>query len=121
MKWNIYNRVTVLEQQVKDLIYCNGNQSQMIMQLTEDVNRLEKKSFDQAMAICKAGIAPDPRMPVFTKAEADQEKEKKRQYQREWYAKKKSKKEEEAKAKSQREKRNAYARAYYARTKGAKQ
>lgn len=62
--------------------------------------------------------ATDPRLPVFVTDEVDQEREKKRQYQREWYAKKRSKLQQEKNVKVAREKRNAYQRAYYARKKG---
>ena len=137
MKWNIFNRVTVLEQQVKDLTDFSGDQNRMIARLEERVHGLENANkilvnsnqaligrHDNALERLKnleLGVYLQSRQkPVFTN-EVDEERLKKRQYQREWYAKKKAKKEEEGKAKSRREKKNAYARAYYARTKGAKQ
>jgi len=56
-----------------------------------------------------------PPMPSLV----DEEKEKKRQYQREWYAKKQAKLKREKNVQAAREKKNAYHRAYYARKKGA--
>ena len=153
MKWNIYSRVTVLEQQLKDLTDFNRDHSQWILQLKERLNKLENANqllvnsnqalirkqenhaerlkdlaheiYMQSRQPKPAIAAPDPRLPVFPQVEVNTEANekllKKRQYQREWYAKKKAKKEEEQKIKAQREKKNAYAREYYHRTKGAKQ
>lgn len=89
MSWNIFKRIAQLEQQVKDLTDFSGDKSRWLGQLEEKIKHIENKLFIE-MAISKAGLAPDPRMPVFTKAEVDQEKEKKRLYQREWYAKNKA-------------------------------
>jgi hypothetical protein len=49
----------------------------------------------------------------YSSSKAEEEKEKKRLYCREWRAKNKL-------SEDARERKNAYARAYYARTKGAK-
>ena len=57
-----------------------------------------------------------PPMPSL----ADEEKERKRKYQREWYAKKVAKIKKEKNTEAARERKKAYARAYYARTKGEK-
>lgn len=98
MTWNIFKRVAVLEQQVKDLMSFSDDGGR-IVRLEEKVKRLENKLFMQT---------------IESKAfPADKARENKRQYQREWYAKNKA-------SKAAREKKNAYARAYYARTKGAK-
>lgn len=136
MKWNIYSRVTVLEQQVKDLTDFSGDQSRMIARLQERLHKLETsnsvlikmneineknlKDLNHATFVhsrllnsAHSEVPPAPNL-------ADEERLKKRQYQRERYAKRKAKKEEEGKFEAQREKKNAYARAYYARTKGAK-
>ena len=51
--------------------------------------------------------------PVFTDAEIEKERERKRLYHRAWRAKNKL-------SEDARERKNAYARAYYARTKGKK-
>jgi len=159
MKWNIFNTVTVLEQQLKDLTDFNRDHSQWILQLKERLNKLENANqllvnsnqalirkqdnfaerlqnlehevYKQSRILAAisaqpkpAIAAPDPRLPVFPQVEVNTEANekllKKRQYQREWNARKKAKKEEEQKIKAQREKKNAYARAYYARTKGIK-
>jgi len=50
----------------------------------------------------------------------DEGRIKRRQYQRDWYAKKAAMIKQEKNAQAARERKNAYARAYYARTKGAK-
>jgi hypothetical protein len=50
----------------------------------------------------------------------DEERINRRQYKRDWYAKKVAKIKQEKNAQAVRERKNAYARAYYARTKGAK-
>ena len=101
MTWNIFKRVAVLEQQVKDLTDFNSDNSRWICRLQDKVRHIENKLFTQAVE-SKAFSIP-----------ADKARENKRQYQREWYAKNKA-------SKAAREKKNAYARAYYARTKGAK-
>ena len=49
MKWNIYNRVTVLEQQVKDLTDFSGDQSRMIARLEEKLRQIDGKLFIQAI------------------------------------------------------------------------
>jgi len=101
MSWNIFKRVALLEQQVKDLTDFNGDHSRWIMRLEQKIRHIEDKLFIQAVER-KAFSIP-----------ADKARENKRQYQREWYAKNKA-------SKAAREKKNAYARAYYARKKGAK-
>jgi len=150
MKWNIFNTVTVLEQQLKDLTDFNRDHSQWILQLKERLIKLENANqllvnSNQVLIRKQENLAervkdlehgvylqsrqpspviaePDPRLPVFPQIEVNTEASekllKKRQYQRDWYAKKKAKKEEEQKIKVQREKKNAYAREYYHRTKG---
>jgi phosphoribosylformylglycinamidine (FGAM) synthase-like amidotransferase family enzyme len=113
MSWNIFKRVAQLEQQVKDLTDFNSDNSRWICRLQDKVRHIENKLFIQAVEHKAFSAAPvhSEGEPVFTKDEVDQEKERKRQYQREWYAKNKSK--------AAREKKNAYHRAYYARKKGA--
>ena len=98
MSWNIFKKIAQLEQQVKDLTDFNSDNSRWICRLQDKVRHIENKLFTQAVE-SKAFSIP-----------ADQARENKRQYQRDWYAKNKSK--------AAREKRNAYARAYYARKKG---
>ena len=101
MTWNIFKRVAVLEQQVKDLTDFNSDNSRWICRLQDKVRHIENKLFTQAVE-SKAFSIP-----------ADKARENKRQYQREWYAKNKA-------SKAAKAKKNAYARAYYARKKGAK-
>ena len=107
----------VLKQQVKDLTDLSSDHGLFIGKLDNKLNQTNNKLLIQEMAISKAGLAPDPLMPVFTEAEVDQEKEWKRQYQREWYAKRQAKLKQEKNVQAAREKKNAYHRAYYARKK----
>jgi hypothetical protein len=99
MTWNIFKRVSVLEDKVKDLMSFSDDGGR-IVRLEEKVRQLENKLFIQAVE-----------HKAFS--EVDKAREAKRQYQREWYAKNKA-------SKAAREKKNTYQRAYYARTKGAK-
>jgi len=99
MTWNIFKRVSVLEDKVKDLMSFSDDGGR-IVRLEEKVRQLENKLFIQAVE-------------HKTFSEVDKAREAKRQYQREWYAQNKIKQ-------AAREKKNTYARAYYARTKGAK-
>lgn len=99
MSWNIFKRLAVLEEKVKDLTDFSGDKSRWLGRLEEKVRQIENKLFMQA---------------VESKAfQEDKEKEKKRLYQREWRAKNKLSFEA-------RERKKAYARAYYARTRGTK-
>lgn len=145
MSWNIFKRVALLEQQVKDLTDFNGDHSRWIVRLEEKAQKLENANqvlvnSNQALIRKQENLAervkdiaheiytqshqPSPYAYapvrsegelVFTKDEIDlevsQKKEKKRQYQREWYAQNKA-------SKAAKAKKNAYARAYYARKKG---
>jgi hypothetical protein len=106
MSWNIFKKIAQLEQQVKDLTDFNSDNSRWICRLQDKVRHIENKLFTQAVE-SKAFSIP-----------ADQARENKRQYQREWYAKKRAKLNQEKNSEAAREKRNAYARAYYARKKG---
>jgi hypothetical protein len=115
MNWNIFKRVTELEQKVKDLTDFNNDNSLFIGQLKGKINQINNKLFIQAVEHKAFSVAPvrNEGQPVFTKSEVNLEKERRRLYQREWRAKNKLNKEA-------RDKKNAYARAYYARTKGKK-
>lgn len=113
-------RIATLEEELKDLTDLSSDHSLFIGKLDGKLNQTNNKLFVQEMAISKAGLVPDPRMPVFATDEADQEKERRRQYKRDWYAKKVAKIKQEKNAQAVRERKNAYARAYYARTKGEK-
>jgi len=115
-------RIAALEQQVKDLTGLNSDHSQFIGKLEGKINQINNKLFIQAVEHKAFSVAPvrNEGEPVFTEAEVDQEKERRRQYKREWYAKKVAKIKQEKNTQAVREKKNAYARAYYARTKGAK-
>ena len=120
MNWNIFKRVAELEQKVKDLTDFNNDNSRFIGQLEGKLNQTNNKLFVQEIAISKTGLVPDPRMPVFATDEVDEGRINRRQYKRDWYAKKVAKIKQEKNAQAARERKNAYARAYYARTKGAK-
>lgn len=120
MTWNIFKRVALLEQQVKDLTDFNGDKSRWIMRLEQKIRHIEDKLFIQAVERNAFSAAPvrSEGAPVFTKDEV--EKERKRQYQREWYANKRAELKKARSTKEQKEKRAAYARAYYLRKKGEK-
>ena len=53
MKWNIYSRVTVLEQQVKDLTDFSGDQSRMIARLEEKLRQIDNQLFIQAIELMR--------------------------------------------------------------------
>ena len=120
MTWNIFKRVALLEQQVKDLTDFNGDKSRWIMRLEQKIRHIEDKLFIQAVERNAFSAAPvrSEGAPVFTKDEV--EKERKRQYQREWYANKRAELKKARSTKEQKEKRAAYARAYYLRKNGEK-
>ena len=118
MSWNIFKRIALLEQRVKDLTDFNGDHSRWIARLSANIRHIENKLFIQAVEHKAFSAAPvrSEGAPVFTKDEVDSsltmlEKEKKRLYHREWRAKNKL-------SEDARKKKNAYARAYYARKKG---
>jgi hypothetical protein len=101
MKWNIFNTVTVLEQQLKDLTDFNRDHSQWILQLKERLNKLENANqllvnSNQALIRKQENHAerlkdltheiymqsrqpdpviatPDPRLPVFPQVEVNTE------------------------------------------------
>jgi hypothetical protein len=116
MNWNIFKRVAELEQEVKDLKDFTDDHSRWLLLLQEKVKQIENKLFIQAVEHKAFNVDE----PVFTKDKVDEELQKKRQYKRDWYAKKVAKIKQEKNAQAVRERKNAYARAYYARTKGAK-
>ena len=116
MNWNIFKRVAELEQKVKDLTDFNDNHSRWLARLSANIRHIENKLFIQAVEHKAFNVDE----PVFTKDKVDEELQKKRQYKRDWYAKKVAKIKQEKNAQAVRERKNAYARAYYARTKGAK-
>ena len=145
MSWNIFKRVAELEQWVKDLNDFHFGNSRRIKAVEDELSRLEQANKllvtsnqvlirrqenigervkDIAHELVTQSRQPSPYAaapvcsePVFSKDEV--EKEKKRQYQREWYAKKQAKLKREKNVQAAREKKNAYHRAYYARKKGA--
>jgi hypothetical protein len=98
MSWNIFKRVAELEKQVKDLKDFTHQHSQWNGQL-ERLKQIDNELLIRAVEL-----------KAFS---ADQAREAKRLYHREWRAKNKL-------IEDARERKNAYARAYYARTKGAK-
>lgn len=129
MSWNIFKRIALLEEaSAKNIAVIDAlNRRSTSLQdqnyahskwLTSLENRLQEMG--RRLNPYAAAPVHSEGEPVFTEAEVDQEKEKKRLYQREWYAKKVAKIKMEKAAQAAREKKNAYARAYYARTKGEK-
>ena len=117
MTWNIFKRIALLEQQVKDLTDFNSDNSRWIARLNANIRHIENKIFIQAVEHNAFSAAHGEGEPVFAKDKVDEELLKKRQYQREWYAKKRAKAKQEKNAQAAREKKNAYHRAYYARKK----
>jgi membrane-bound lytic murein transglycosylase B len=114
MSWNIFKRVAELEQWVKDLRDFNSDHSRWIKQLEDEMRKVSEATFIHSVQL-NSKYSEVPPMPSLV----DEEKEKKRQYQREWYAKKQAKLKREKNVQAAREKKNAYHRAYYARKKGA--
>jgi hypothetical protein len=147
MSWNIFKRVGELERWVRDLNDFHFGNSRRIKAVEDELSRLEQanqllvnsnqalirkqeniservkdlshqiyKQSRQASPYAAAPVRSEGQ-PVFTNDEVDKAREIKRKYQREWYAKRQAKKNEEKIAKLAREKKNAYARAYYKRKK----
>jgi hypothetical protein len=107
MSWNIFNRITALEQEVTDLREQLRHQNVRL-----DLLRSVLSSPYAAV------LARSKDKPVLTEDEIKKEREKKLQYRRDWYAKNVAKKKPEKDLDAIREKRRAYHRAYYARKKG---
>jgi uncharacterized coiled-coil protein SlyX len=117
MTWNIFKRIAQLEQWVKDLRDFIFENSRRIKQLEDKMRQVENKLFIQAVEHKAFSASHSEGEPVFARDKVDEELLKKRQYQREWYAKKRAKAKQEKNAQAAREKKNAYHRAYYARKK----
>jgi hypothetical protein len=96
MTWNIFKRVALLEKAVSNLTNEVVTQYQTLSMLHNQIRARNRSS------------------------EIDQEKERKREYHREWYAKRRVELKKARSTKEQKEKRAAYARAYYLRKKGEK-
>jgi|688.fasta_scaffold49096_17 hypothetical protein len=82
----------------------------MTWNIFKRVAELEKVTIDLHQAL---SMLHSQMRIKYSSSKAEEEKEKKRLYYREWRAKNKL-------SEAARERKNAYARAYYARTKGAK-
>jgi hypothetical protein len=108
-------RIAALEQQVKELLDFINDEDRRIEDIEVKLKKLDNATFIHSVQL-NSQYSEVPPMPSLV----DEEKEKKRQYQREWYAKRQAKLKQEKNAQAAREKKNAYHRAYYARTKGAK-
>ena len=101
-------QIAALEQQVKDLADFINDEDRRIEAIEIKLKRVDGATFAHSVQL-NSKYSEVPPMTSLV----DEDLLKKRQYQREWYAKNKANK-------AAREKKNAYARAYYARTKGAK-
>jgi len=115
MNWNIFKRIALLEQQVKELLDFINDEDRRIVDIEVKLKLVDNATFALSVQLnSKYSEIPPPPMPLLV----DEGRIKRRQYQREWYAKKRSKLQQEKNVKVAREKRNAYQRAYYARKKG---
>ena len=108
-------QIAALEQQVKDLADFINDEDRRIEAIEIKLKRVDGATFAHSVQL-NSKYSEVPPMPSLV----DEDILKKRQYKREWYAKKVAKIKNEKSAQAAREKKNAYARAYYARTKGAK-
>ena len=106
-------QINALEQQVKELLGFINDKDRRIEAIEVKLKRVDNATFIHSVQL-NSEYSEVPPMPSLV----DEERLKKRQYQREWYAKKRSKLQQEKNVKVAREKRNAYQRAYYARKKG---
>ena len=138
MKWNIFERLATLEKELHELREVVRYQGNTIISLQlNDIEKKGAKLVESQAEQYNYGAAPvrNEGGPVFTKDEVSKEREKKRQYQRNWYAKNKAavserriavKKLKEAKSQGNgnkayywknREKMREYARQYYQKKK----
>jgi len=101
-------RIAALEQQVKELLDFINDEDRRIEDIEVKLKLVDNATFAHSVQLNSKYSEIPPPPPLV-----GEERIKRRQYQREWYAQNKIKK-------AEREKKNAYARAYYARTKGAK-
>ena len=108
-------QIAALEQQVKDLADFINDEDRRIEAIEIKLKRVDGATFAHSVQL-NSKYSEVPPMPSLE----DEDILKKRQYKREWYAKKVAKIKNEKSAQAAREKKRAYARAYYARTKGAK-
>lgn len=122
MTWNIFKRIALLEEANASNMVVIDTLSRKLSSLQDLKNAHSKwlTSLENRLQEMGRRLNPYSDSPVrsegesvYTKAEIDLEKERKRLYHREWREKNRLNKEA-------RDKKNAYARAYYARTKGAK-
>lgn len=90
MNWNPLTRIAVLEDKAEYQSHVIGQQSMEIEHLQQKINRLEHLLNPYAAAPVRSEGEP-----VFTKAEvaseAEQRRLKRREYQRAWYAKQRTK------------------------------
>jgi hypothetical protein len=108
-------QIYALEQQIKELLGFINDKDRRIEAIEVKLKKVGDATFIHSVQL-NSQYSEVPPMPSL----ADEEKERKRQYQREWYAKKQAKLKREKNVQAAREKKNAYHRAYYARKKGAK-
>jgi len=110
-------RIAALEQQVKELLDFINDEDRRIEDIEVKLKLVDNATFAHSVQLnSKYSEIPPPPMPLLV----DEGRIKRRQYQRDWYAKKAAMIKQEKNAQAARERKNAYARAYYARTKGAK-
>ena len=105
--------IAALEQQVKELLGFINDEERRIEAIEVSLKKVGDATFIHSVQL-NSQYSEVPPMPSL----ADEEKERKRKYQREWYAKKVAKIKKEKNTEAARERKKAHARAYYARTKG---
>lgn len=131
MSWNIFKRIALLEQRVKDLADFNGDEDRKVERFKERLIKLETSNSvlirmneiteEKLKVLHQATVAHSRLLNSYYAKEAppvvDEKLLKERQYRRELYAQKQAKKKLEKDAAAAHEKRRAYARAYYKRKK----
>ena len=108
-------RIAALEQHVKELLGFINDEGRRIKDIEVKLKLVDNATFAHSVQLNSKYSEIPPPPPLL-----DEERIKRRQYKRDWYAKKVAKIKQEKNAQAVRERKNAYARAYYARTKGAK-
>jgi len=104
--------IAALEQQVKELLGFINDEERRIEAIEVSLKKVGDATFIHSVQL-NSQYSEVPPMPSLV----DEGKEKKRQYQREWYAKTQAKLKREKNVQAAREKKNAYHRFYYARKK----
>jgi len=108
-------RIAALERQAKELLDFINDEDRRIEDIEVKLKLVDNATFAHSVQLNSKYSEIPPPPPLL-----DEKRIKRRQYQRDWYAKKAAMIKQEKSVQAAREKKKAYARAYYARTKGAK-